>query len=208
MEFIVTLIIQALAGILAMWVHEVPKYYVGRLLTHPVYKQQEKTKLNLLKMIDPIGLILMVFMGIGWQMPIKMRANRFKNKEKGYLILASIGYLSSLIMVFAFGPLLRYYMLNGSIAQWQPGSWQNYLIIGLYAFVRYNVVIFVINLLPIPPFDMAKVIYSFSPTAYFKIIQNERMIQSFFVLFLIFGLAGGLVNVIWKGLALIIGLPA
>lgn len=192
-DIIVPLILSFIAAIVAMLVHEVPKYYVSLTLLHPIYRKRNDGKLNLLRFIDPIGLILFMFTYIGWQKPGEYNPARFKEKERSLFVIAVSGYISSLLVIFAMIPLFIY---SKSMM-----TFGYYIVPELvYKIILFSFSILVINLLPIPPFNMAKIIYAFNPNAYFKLIQNERTIHAVFILLIAFNILRELIFVMFDPL--------
>lgn len=184
---LLTILFSFLAACLAILIHEGSKFIFSISLTHPLYRKREDMKINILKFFDPIGLFLFVFLGIGWQKPIEYKAAKFRDKEKGLLMLSVVGMMTNLLVMLAVIPLFRMDGLGSTII----GS---YIQLFLFYVIRNNFVIVVINLLPVPPFDMSKIIYAVSAEFYFKMIQNERIIHAVFILILAFGILNMLVD--------------
>lgn len=187
LTMLINILLSLIAACLAILIHEGSKYFFALSLTHPLYRKREDTKVNVLKFFDPIGLILFVFAGIGWQKPMEYKSAKFRDKEKGLLMLSIIGMLMNLLIMLALVPVFRYDFFSGT-------SYGSYFQLFLYYIIRNNFVIVVVNLLPVPPFDMSKIIYAVSPEFYFKMIQNERIIHAVFILILAFGILNMLVD--------------
>lgn len=193
LEIFIRLLLSFIAAIIAMLVHEVPKYYVSLTLLHPIYRKRNDTKLSMLRFIDPIGLILFMFTYIGWQKPGEYNPARFRDKERSLFYLAISGFAASIFMIVALLPLFIY---TKSMLTF------GYYIIPelLYKIILFSFSIIVINLLPIPPFNMAKIIYAFNPNFYFKLIQNERMIHAVFILLIAFNILRELILIMFDPL--------
>lgn len=176
------IVIGALAAVLAMWAHEIPKYYLTLYLTRPAFRDSVKIKGIWLKAIDPIGLILLVFMNVGWQMPLKTEANKLKDPKTNLIAICLFGLLVNLSVA-----MLALAFYRHGLYHWQPSPYLKYIAEFVFIFGYYNLVIMIINLIPVIPLDMTKVIYALSPNTYFKILQNGRLIQAGFVLALVFG---------------------
>lgn len=181
MEILIDLIIQLSCGVIVMIVHEVPKSVTAHLAMHPLYRSSEKINKNVLKYIDPIGLIMFTFLGIGWQKPYEYNSSRYRDKSKGILSVALTGYISNLVFMVLLIPL----------AQIDLNIRVHYFI---FILIYYNFAITFINLLPVPPLEMAKIIHSVSPNTYFKLVQNERMIHTVFILMLVFNIISSIIS--------------
>ena len=165
-----------------MWLHEIPKYYLTLYLTRPALRREVQIKDIWARSVDPIGLILLVFMRVGWQMPLKIDAAKLVNKKNGLIAISVLGMLTSLVGAIMLLIADKYWLI--ALRSMEGYTYLSYFVI-TWAF--YNVIIFIVNLLPVPPLDMTKIIYALSPNTYFKILQNGRMLQSVFVLFIAFG---------------------
>lgn len=181
MIFLLQIIITLICGVLTMLIHEVPKSIVAYALTHPVYKVNNKMNQNLLAYIDPVGLIMFVFFGVGWQKPYEYNSSKFRNKNQGILSVALTGMFSNLLVMSLLIPTV-------SIIQ------SNLLLTFVLTLIQFNFTIVVVNLLPVPPLEMSKFIHAFSTNAYFKLVQNERIIHTIFILLLIVGIVAQFAN--------------
>jgi len=193
-SMLVSIFLSFLAACIAIIVHEGSKYFFALSLTHPLHRKREDFKINILKFFDPIGLILFVFAGIGWQKPIEYKSSRFRDKEKGLIVLSSVGILMNVLLTLAVIPLFQYNFFSGSVnaSYFQPF---------LYYVIHHSFVLVVVNLLPVPPFDMSKIIFAVSSEFYFKLIQNERIIHAVFILLVAFGLLNMLVDSLFYPIA-------
>lgn len=175
MEFIKEVLLFFIAGAIAMLVHELPKLLTIRLLTHPIHKSKNTKLPKFWTCIDPIGLITFPFTGIGWQKPFDYNASKFIKKEKGIVAVTLTGILANLMVVTALIPLFPIVPV---------GIIRDFVYVTIYT----NFSLVVVNLLPVPPLDMSRFIYAFSPNAYFKLIQNERVIHVIFIFLIIIGI--------------------
>ncbi len=180
-----------------MLVHEVSKYYFSLTLLHPIHRKRQDIKVNVLKYIDPVGLIIFIFSGIGWQKPGEYNPSRFKEKEKGLLILSIVGFGASLLLILAMIPIFLYVYRSNTLVG-------RYIATFIYKLIYFSFALIIINLLPMPPFNMAKIIYALNPNFYFKLIQNERVIQAVFILMIAFGLINVFVQVLFEPLQLLL----
>lgn len=172
MNILVDLLFGFICAIIVMIVHELPKAVVAYTLTHPIYKKKGEIDFNPLRFIDPIGVIMFMFIAVGWQKPADYNPSRLRDKEKGLLYISLMGMFSNLLLMTLLIP---------SFMMASNAYWARFL----YILIYHNFAITIINLLPIPPFDMAKIIYSYSPNTYFKLIQNQSIIHAVFILLIV-----------------------
>lgn len=187
LNMLVSILLSFVAACIAILVHEGSKYFFALSITHPLYRKRSDIKVNILKFFDPIGLFLFIFAGIGWQKPMEYKASKFRDKEKGLLLLSFIGMLMNVLVVLALIPLFQLNIFNNSMFS---GYFQTFL----YYVIHHSFVLVIVNLLPVPPFDMSKIIFAVSSEFYFKMIQNERIIHAVFILIVAFGVLNMLVD--------------
>lgn len=193
MFMLISLLIKFICAVIVVMVHEVPKVIVANYLMHPIHRGKNTISIKPLECIDPIGVIMFMFMHVGWQKPIEFNAKEFKDRKLGLMALGLTGLLSNILLLTIAIPIL--------IAI--PNS-NTYLQVFFFYLMYFSLVITVINLLPVPPFDMTKIIYAISPTNYFKIIQFEKVIQVVFILLLIIGVIPNIINVFYIPIDMII----
>lgn len=172
-------------GFIVMVVHEVPKGFVAQYLTHPIYREKNKMNKNILKYIDPIGLLMFAFLNVGWQLPYDYNSSHFRDKSKGILAVALTGILSNLMLMTLLLPLVQ---LSTNL------YYQSFIGMLIY----FNFAITIINLLPVPPFEMMNIIHVFSDNIYFRLVQNERILHMIFILLLIVGIIPMLIDVLFR----------
>lgn len=179
------IIASVLAALIVVIVYESSKYYISLTLLHPIHRRREDVKINPLKFVDPIGIILFVFAHVGWQKPKEYNASRFKDKDRALVVLSTTGILTCLILMLAVTPLYvtLFNGFNGSLVSFFVARFCLFLI-------RFSFAIIIVNLLPIPPFDMTRIIYAINPSFYFKMIQNQRILQAVFVLLIAIPIRG------------------
>ena len=187
LDLIIKLLINFVVGAIVMVAHETPKVITAHYLTHPIYRPNHIKFPSVKKFIDPIGLILFTFssFGMGWQKPYEYNPNRLTEKNRSLLPIAISGQLFSLVCFVALMPVIRMYLYSDV---------NPYLFYGIITLAKFSLIIFVVNLLPVPPLDMSKIIYAISPNTYFRLVQNERYIHTAFILLVAFRLVDSIVS--------------
>ena len=183
-------IVQLLIVLLfSMSIHEAMHAYAGHALGDTTAEEEGRLSLNPLKHIDPfmtiilpaITLILFKFPVLAAK-PVPFNPSRVKYGEYGAALLALAGPLSNFVLAFACALLLRFVSLDGFFT-------------GLLTWgVELNVVLFVFNLVPIPPLDGSRVLYAFAPEWLQEMMSRIEPYGLFIVFALVLAGGGGALN--------------
>jgi len=156
--------IYALPVIFAITVHEAAHGYAARHFGDMTAYHAGRITLNPLKHIDPFGTILLPALTImlggilfGWAKPVPVDFSRLRNPKKDMLWVAAAGPASNFLMAIFWAIALKY-----SISA--PESISIPLALMAKAGIAINVVLMVLNLLPLPPLDGGRIAVSLLPT--------------------------------------------
>ena len=162
-----------------MPIHEWAHGFVSTKLGDPTPRWQGRLTLNPIAHIDWMGAAGILLFGIGWAKPVQVNARYYKNPKWGMAIVALAGPLSNIIVAFIsyflYGIICTVFIKTGII-------YENYSFLMVLAsffgtVAQINVYLAVFNLIPIPPFDGSRILFTFLPQKYyFKIMQYERYI--------------------------------
>ena len=155
--------IYALPVIFAITVHEAAHGYAARYFGDMTAHLAGRISLNPIKHIDPFGTILvpalmMMAGGIlfGWAKPVPVDFSRLRNPKRDMLWVAAAGPASNLVMAILWVFALKF-----------SGGLPSYIGVPLelmaQAGVMINVVLMVLNLLPLPPLDGGRIAVSLLP---------------------------------------------
>jgi Zn-dependent protease len=163
-------LLTVIPALLCITLHELAHGYVAYRLGDPTARDMGRLTLNPIKHIDPFGLLMMVVFKFGWAKPVPVDMRRFKNPKRGMAITALAGpfanFLIALVAIFLFGALYRPFSATSA----------GFYVLKLIQITAYlSVVLAVFNLLPIPPLDGSKILFSLLPDrAYAKLMRYER----------------------------------
>ncbi len=151
--------------------HELSHGFVAYKLGDDTAKNAGRLTLNPIKHIDVVGLILIIVSGFGWAKPVPINMNNFKKPKEGMAISALAGPVSNLLL--AAVALLIFGFVAAPLGK--AGSAGDFLLQLLYTTAYINCVLAVFNIIPIPPLDGSKVLFSLLPEReYYKLMQYER----------------------------------
>jgi Zn-dependent protease len=122
------------------------KYY-GRLTLNPI------KHIDPLGMLLPIGLILMgsTFV-IGWAKPVPVNYRNLKNGEFSVFQVSIAGVVANFLLAFLGATVIKFFP--------ELYSTNDIVYTGISYLIRINLVLGIFNLLPIPPLDGSKILWS------------------------------------------------
>ena len=156
----------ALPILFAITVHEVAHGWVAKLLGDPTAQRLGRLTLNPIRHIDPVGTILvpglLLFVGgfiFGWAKPVPVTWENLRHPKRDMAIVAAAGPAANLIMAIVWGLLAQFCLWLPPTQAWVA---EPLLYMGM-AGVTINVVLMVLNLLPLPPLDGGRVAVGLLP---------------------------------------------
>lgn len=171
-EKLIELVITIAAALVCIIPHEVSHGYAAYRLGDPTAKNAGRLTLNPLRHIDPAGLLAMAVAHFGWAKPVPIQPANFRHVRRDTAITALAGPVAN-VGITALA-LLLHNGVAGVLAFRSLPQWMEYvdLFFVYTAILSANLAMF--NLLPIPPLDGSKVLFSFLPRKYYeKLLQYE-----------------------------------
>lgn len=182
-------IFQVVILVMSVVVHEVSHGYAARALGDKTAEYQGRLTLNPVPHIDLWGSIiiplLLLFSNsgfvIGWAKPVPYNPYNLKNQRWGEALVAIAGPISNFLLAIIFGLFIRFGLVPLSALP---------IVISI---VAINLVLGVFNLIPLPPLDGSKVLFSILPA---RLIHLREQLERYgLVLALIF------ILFLWKYIA-------
>ena len=158
-NWIVQLVLLAPPIFLAMTFHEYAHARVALMLGDPTAKLMGRLTLNPLKHIDPLGLLLLFLVRLGWARPVPVNPAHFKHPFRDMMWVALAGPATNLVLAFLGVPLYRW---MAQIPAFHSG-WLAPLLPMTQLFVLINVIFALFNLLPLPPLDGWRILQGVFP---------------------------------------------
>ena len=178
MEYLKQLVLRLPAVLIAICMHESAHGWVANRCGDPTARLMGRITLNPVKHFDPVGMLCLVFFGVGWAKPVPINPLHFRNYRKDDLKVSLAGVTMNLILALvflipayavfirAFSPFREiYYLPDGDLA-WLQDALVDYRPIsemwgsvpaGLYEVlanvVLVNLSLAIFNLIPLPPLD-------------------------------------------------------
>lgn len=161
------------AVIIILTVHEYSHAKVSDMLGDPTPRNSGRLTLNPLAHIDPLGLLMLLLVRLGWAKPVPTSPIYYRDRKRGILYTALAGPTSGILIAI----ISRAVMMSGVIRPYGPAfSFFNIL-------YYYSLVISVFNLLPVYPLDGSRILQGLLPdNKWYRLMQYQNQIQVVFML--------------------------
>lgn len=187
MNVIQAIALGAFPVLFAITLHEVAHGWVAKQYGDHTAELLGRLSLNPFKHIDPIGtvlvpiaLIIMTGFGFGWAKPVPVNFKLLRKPKRDMIWVAAAGPMANLGMLVFWAIVMKAaYMLGG----------ESYWLFNLIIFMSYvgivaNLVLMLINLIPIPPLDGGRVLTGLVPNQLSHLLIKIEP----FGMFIVFGL--------------------
>ena len=171
--------------IMSVVIHEVSHGFMAEYFGDRTARYAGRLTLNPLKHLDLFGsVILPVLMyysfgfAFGWAKPVPYNPDNLSDKKWGTIAVAGAGVLANFFVASIFGIIIR---LTANLAL--PDGF--YFITSTIVLV--NLALGIFNLVPIPPLDGSKILFSFLPYSFSGVVAFlERYAIILLIIFIIF----------------------
>lgn len=172
--------------IMSVVIHEVSHGFMAEYFGDDTARNAGRLTLNPIKHLDLFGSIILPAVLVishspflfGWAKPVPYNPNNLRNKKWGTIAVAAAGVMANFLIAIIFGIVIR-------------ASAHFTLPVGFYfitsAIVIVNLALAIFNLVPIPPLDGSKILFSFLPESAFNfIIAFEQYSLILLLIFIVF----------------------
>ncbi len=196
-DLLYTIAVWAIPVLLAITLHEAAHGWVAYKLGDPTAKSLGRITINPIKHIDPMGTVVVpLFLAtmsgfiMGWAKPVPVQPRYFKSPLLDMALVAVAGPVSNFFMACFWAMFIVFVssLLN-------PSQTLSFLAEMGQKGILINVILMVLNLLPIPPLDGGRVVAGLLPrTLATPFMQLERFGMVIILVLLVSGLLG---KVMW-----------
>lgn len=189
MQFDITsILVRIIAVVLAMSIHEMAHALVSYWMGDPTAKMEGRLSLNPFRHIDWLGVFCLMFFGFGWAKPVPIDSRYYKDQKTGIIWTSFAGPLANFILAFVV--LVVYLLLARFAPTFLLGTViGNFIASCLISTSSISIAFGVFNLIPIPPLDGSKILFSFLPDdQYYRLIQGSQIFYFIFIALLFSGI--------------------
>jgi Zn-dependent protease len=190
------IIVWGIPVLFAITIHEVAHGWVANKCGDSTAKMMGRLTLNPIKHIDLLGTIivpaLLVYLGgfiFGWAKPVPVQWQNLRNPRRDMALVAIAGPLTNFVMMIIWVLFLK---LGLYLKAQDIGSGALLAIMGKIG-IYINLVLMVLNLLPVPPLDGSRVLVSLLPKSFQPFFER---IEPFGFIILLALLATGVLNLL------------
>ena len=129
----------------ALVFHEFSHAWVANKLGDPTARYAGRLTLNPMAHLDPIGGLMILFVGFGWAKPVPVDIRYLSNPRVDMMKIALAGPGANLLLAFIGGTILRLGFVHGTMAMM------------IMFFTQINIMLAVFNMIPIAPLDGSQI---------------------------------------------------
>jgi len=180
----ISVIFQIIILVFSVIIHEISHGFMALAFGDKTAQYQGRLTLNPIKHIDLFGSIILPFLlyithagfMVGWAKPVPYNPYNLRNAKIAEPMVALAGPLSNLLVAVIFGLIIRLAPIPSQL-----------VLIFAYV-VLINIALAVFNLVPIPPLDGSKILFSFIPNNRFVFSELATRYGIFIlIIFIVFG---------------------
>lgn len=154
------------AFVLALTIHEFCHALTAYLLGDDTAEKAGRLSMNPLVHLDLFGTLLLFLVGFGYAKPVPVNIKKFKHPRRDEALVAAAGPGSNFLMALAIGLSLRF-AAPGVVNAYQSSGQGDFVVLALMAAgilaVHVNLLLAILNILPIYPLDGAHVLENTLP---------------------------------------------
>jgi Zn-dependent protease len=198
-----TLVFEIALLLMSVVIHEVAHGYAALYYGDHTAEYEGRLTLNPIKHIDPFGSVILpilLYMSsgggtvFGWAKPVPYNPHNLKPGRWPEAFVALAGPLSNIIIALVFGLIIR--LSQGGIIDSNGGF---FYILSLIVLINLTLAVF--NLVPLPPLDGSKVLFSVFPESVYRMrgfFERYGMILTIVFIFFLWQFVAPIIGVLFS----------
>ena len=169
---LIEMVLSAAACLVCIVLHELCHGVAALWMGDDTARRSGRLTLNPIKHIDLVGLVLLFTVHFGWAKPVPVNMRHFRRPKLGMALTALAGpfgnFLIALLLTPCYAASFVWFQSSGSLAAY-------YLAVFLLMTITISIGLMVFNLIPVPPLDGSKVLFSVLPPQWYRqLMRYER----------------------------------
>ncbi len=193
--------------IFSVIIHEIAHGYAAYFQGDPTAYHEGRLTINPIPHLDPFGSIVLPLLTawsgffFGYAKPVPYNPHNLQNKRWGEAIVAAAGPMANILIAFIFAMIIR--VLSNTTGLDPESMFAQ----GLLFVVIANMFLAILNLLPLPPLDGSKILFSVLPYRYIGVRRfMERNQLLFFGVLIVIVFTTNILQTVTFGItALLVG---
>lgn len=148
--------------LVAFTVHEFAHAWTAWKFGDPTAYREGRVTLNPMAHLDWIGVLFLLLAGFGWAKPVPVRRSNFRRPRLMSVVVTAAGPFSNLLLAFLGLLVWQALVHSGALHGVSPGAIETLNHVRLY-WVNLNLILFLFNLIPLPPLDGYRIVEEFAP---------------------------------------------
>jgi Zn-dependent protease len=195
----VNVLFQIFILVFSVIIHEISHGYMALAFGDKTAEYEGRLTLNPIPHIDiwgsivvPLALFLVGAPMIGWAKPVPYNPYNLRDRKIAEPLVALAGPTSNLLLAVLFGSLTRVLVAMPAYA--------NSSLVAIFGFITIvNISLAIFNLIPIPPLDGSKILFSLLPVGGRLVFSSVAQRYGLIVIFAIIIFAPGIITPIISG---------
>ncbi len=169
---------------ISLSVHEYAHAYSAYKFGDMTAYREGRVTLNPRKHLDVLGTLLILLAGFGWAKPVPVNRGQFKNPRLMGILVSALGPISNFLLAVITILLI---VILGRVGFDPHANGLNEAInVFLSIFLQLNLVLFVFNLIPLPPLDGYRIVEDLVPLKTRYWMQQHMQWGIFIFLLIVF----------------------
>ncbi len=188
-DVLIELLVSIPAVLVCLSVHEAAHGFAAYALGDPTAKHAGRLTLDPIRHLDLVGTICLLLFHVGWAKPVPVNARYFKKPRRDIALVSLAGPMANFLLALIALFLQQIFMSYHSTIM---------LAIGLFCYSTavMSIGLGVFNLIPVPPLDGAKILFSFLPyQVELKFARYQQYIQFGLLALLLLGVLDTPINI-------------
>ncbi len=159
---------------IAFTLHEFAHAYTAHKFGDNTARDLGRVSLNPKVHLDVLGTLFILVAGFGWAKPVPVKRSNFKYPRLMGIVVSAAGPFSNLIIAVV-GMLIMYVIKVSGIMEILNYGVNSAIVVFFFYLVVLNFLLFIFNLIPLPPLDGYRMIEDLAPLSIrLKMMQYEQ----------------------------------